>query len=134
MNSWTAIARSRMSGWSHDSCVPRPRRTETALLRLWFAGFHVEPELVRAAWLQGLGRHSIWIKRSSERRIDPEAVFSNLAFAATKNPTVPFGIDRHSATDAIAEILHAYFGDTYKLEIEAVFEPVAAMLAGSDAW
>jgi hypothetical protein len=105
------------------------RRTETAHLRLWFAGFDVEPELVRAAWLQGLGRDSIWIKRSSERRIDPEAVFSNMAFAATKNPTVPFGIDRHSATDAIAEILHAYFGDTYRLEIEAVFEPVAAMLA-----
>jgi hypothetical protein len=40
-------------------------------------------------------------------------------------------IDRHSATEAISEILHAYFDDTYKLELEAVFEPVAAMLAGA---
>jgi hypothetical protein len=105
------------------------RRTETALLRLWFAGFDVEPELVRAAWLQGLGRHSGWIERKSESRIDPEALFSNMAFTATKKST--FGIERYTAMEALTEFLHAYFGDAYKLELEAVFEPVAAMLAGS---
>jgi hypothetical protein len=52
-----------------------------------------------------------------------------MAFAATKKST--FGIDRQTATEALTEFLHAYFGDAYKLELEAVFEPVAAMLAGS---
>jgi hypothetical protein len=105
------------------------RRVKTTILKLWFARFDVESELVREAWLQGLGRSSNWIKRNSEWRLEPEAVFSNMAFAATKKSA--FGIDRHIATEALAEFLHAYFGDSYKLELEAVFEPVAAMLAGS---
>ena len=42
-----------------------------------------------------------------------------------------FGIDRKIATEAVAEIFHAYFDQSYRLEIEAVFEPVAGMLAGS---
>jgi hypothetical protein len=104
------------------------RRAETTLLKLWFAGFDVKPKLVRAAWLQGLGRDSGWVKRNSEWRLDPEAVFSNMASAITKRST--FGIDRHTATEAVSELLYAYFGDAYKLEVEAVFEPIAAMLAG----
>jgi hypothetical protein len=104
------------------------RRTETALLNLWFAGFDVEPKLVRAAWLKGLGRHSAWIKRKSESRLDPDALFSNMAIAAVKRPE--FEIDRHTAAEALTEILHAYFRDAYRLDIEGVLEPVAIMLQG----
>src|SRR5664279_5777920 len=32
------------------------RRTETALLQLWFAGFDVDAELIRSAWLKALDR------------------------------------------------------------------------------
>jgi hypothetical protein len=40
-------------------------------------------------------------------------------------------MDRHVATDALFEIIHAYWDDTYELEIEGSFEPIATMLTAT---
>ncbi len=101
-------------------------RTETALLRLWFAGFDVKAELIRSAWLKALDRDLTWIKRKSDSRADPEAVFTSMASAVAKKSD--FGIDRHAAIDTVTEVLRAYHDEAYRLEIDAVFEPVTTLI------
>lgn len=104
------------------------RRAETALLKLWFAGFDVDPKLVRSAWLRKFETSSNWIRRKSESRLDSEALFSNMAIAFAKRANLPVVIDRHVAIDASFEMFCAYWDDTYQWELEGAFEPIAVML------
>jgi hypothetical protein len=62
-----------------------------------------------------------------KRRLDPEAAFSNMAEAIAKKSNFPFAIDRHVASEALFEIIHAYWDDAYELEIDEVYEPIATM-------
>jgi DNA-binding transcriptional MerR regulator len=88
------------------------------LLRIWFAGFEVDPEIIKPIWLQFIDRDLAPIRKTLEKETDPSEYFDNLAVRIVRKA------DRatHSPDDVafgLAEFLNAYFSETYRSTEEA---------------